>query len=149
MKLNYHPPHLVLVHFPAALFPMDLTCAAIGLYTSNPTFNFAAFYALAGGVLAGWLAVIFGFADLVQLPPEKVIAQQTALIHGSINTLVLIGYSVLFFLQWKAPAITYSTTPVLLLKALLLLTLIIGNYLGAQLVLKYKIGTIEEEPKKP
>ncbi len=30
MRLNYHPPHLILVHFPAALLPMDWVCAALG-----------------------------------------------------------------------------------------------------------------------
>lgn len=131
MKLNYHPPHLILVHFPAALLPMDLVCAALGWYTHNPTFTAAAYCALAGGVGAGWLAVAFGFMDLIQIPPERVAAQRTALWHAGINILVLLGYSVLFFLQWRRPALAPATVPLLLGKAALLLALVAGNYLGA------------------
>ena len=145
MKLNYHPHHLILVHFPAALLPMDLACAALGWYTHNPTFTAAAYYALAGGVGAGWLAVAFGFMDLIQIPPERGAAQRTALWHGSINTAVLLGYSVLFFLQWRQPALVPATVPLLLGKTGLLLALVAGNYLGAQLVLKYRLGTIDED----
>ena len=144
MKLNYHPPHLILVHFPAALFPMEFVCSVIAVYRHDLTFSYAAFYALGGGVLMGWLAVMFGFADLVRSRDEKQNARSTALIHGSINTIMLIGYSVLFFLQWRAPEITYASTPLLLLKGLLLFLLIAGNYLGGQLVLKHKIGTIND-----
>ena len=144
MKLYYHPPHLILVHFPAALFPMEFVCAVIAVYKQDPTFNYAAFYALGGGVLMGWLAAMFGFVDLVRIPAEKSKVQKMALVHGTVNLVMLIGYSVLFFVQWKAPEITYASKGLLLLKALLLLILIAGNYLGAQLVLKYKVGTINE-----
>jgi uncharacterized membrane protein len=145
MKLNYHPPHLMLVHFPAALLPMDLVCAALGWYTHSPSFTAASYYALAGGVGAGWLAVAFGFVDLTRIPPEREAAHRTALVHGGINTLVLLGYSVLFFLQWRQPVLTPATGPLLLGKAALLLALVAGNYLGAQLVLKYRLGTIDED----
>jgi uncharacterized membrane protein len=144
MKLNYHPPHLMLVHFPAALFPIEFAFAVIALYKQEPTFSYAAFYALGAGVIMGWLAVIFGFIDLVRIPDERGDVRVKALIHGSVNTLMLTGYSVLFFMQWKLPEITYASTKLLLLKAFLLLILIAGNYLGAQLVLKYKVGTISD-----
>ena len=45
MKIDFHPPHLILVHFPAALFPMEFVCAALGFYLKDATFNYAAFYA--------------------------------------------------------------------------------------------------------
>lgn len=144
MKLNYHPPHLILVHFPAALFPVEFAFAVIALYKQDPSFNYAAFYALGAGVVMGWLAVVFGFMDLVRIPEENGALRTKALIHGSVNTVMLIGYSVLFLLQWKSPEIIYASTSLLLLKALLLLILMAGNYLGAQLVLKYKVGTFPE-----
>ena len=142
MNLNYHPPHLVLVHFPAALLPMDLVCPALGWYTHNPTCTAAAYYALAG---AGWLAAAFGFVDLTHLPPERGAVLRTALWHGGLNTVVLLAYSVLFFLQWRQLALVTATGALLLGKAGLLLALVAGNYLGAQLVLKYRLGTIHED----
>ncbi|ALW86365.1 hypothetical protein AUC43_15485 [Hymenobacter sedentarius] len=144
MKLNYHPPHLMLVHFPAALLPMDLVCAALGWYTHHTAFTAAAYYALAGGVGAGWLALVFGFVDLTRIPAERTAAHRTALWHAGLNTLVLMGYSVLFFLQWRQSALALATGLLLFGKAALLLALVVGNYLGAQLVLKYRLGTIDE-----
>lgn len=138
MKLNYHPPHLLLVHFPAALFPMDLMYGALGWYTHAPSFTAAAYYALAGGVGAGWLAVAFGFVDLTRIPAERVAVQRTALLHAGINTLVIIGYSVFFLLQWRQPVLAPAP-------GALLLALVVGNYLGAQLVLKHRLGTIDED----
>jgi len=57
MKLDYHPPHLILNHFPSALFPVEFAFAAIGFYRQHFTFSYAAFYVLLAGVLLGWLAV--------------------------------------------------------------------------------------------
>src|SRR5690348_11104436 len=119
MKLDYHPPHLILVHFPAALLPMDLVCAALGWYTHNSSFTAAAFYALVGGVGMGWLAAILGFVDLMRIPPEQTAVQRTALLHAGLNTLVLLGYSVLLVLQWRQPALVPATAAALLAKAAL------------------------------
>ena len=43
------------------------------------------------------------------------------------------------------PALAPATVPLLLGKVALLLALVAGNYLGAQLVLKYRLGTIVED----
>ncbi|MFC5271364.1 DUF2231 domain-containing protein [Adhaeribacter terreus] len=145
MKLDYHPPHLILVHFPSALFPVEFAFAAIGYYRHDLSFSNAAFYVLAAGVLLGWLAAFAGLIDLSRIPKEKATGQRTGLIHGGLNVLVLSGYTVLAILQYKAPEISYATVPQLLLKAFLLLLLIAGNYLGGQLVLKYKIGTLKND----
>ena len=83
--------------------------------------------------------------DLIRIPPEREAAQRTALWHAGLNTSVLMAYSVLFFLQWRQPALAPATEPLLLGKAVLLLALVAGNYLGAQLVLKYRLGTIDED----
>jgi uncharacterized membrane protein len=124
---------------------MDLMYGALGWYTHAPSFTAAAYYALAGGVGAGWLAVAFGFVDLTRIPAERVAVQRTALLHAGINTLVLIGYSVFFLLQWRQPVLAPAPGALLLGKAALLLALVVGNYLGAQLVLKHRLGTIDED----
>ena len=117
----------------------------MGWYTHNPTFTAAAYYALAGGVGAGWLAVVFGFMDLVRIPPEQKATLSTALWHAGLNTGVLMGYSVLFFLEWRQAGLVPATLGELSVRAALLLVLVAGNYLGAQLVLKYRLGAIHED----
>src|SRR6476620_11479925 len=101
MKIFGHPIHIMLIHFPSALFPMDLACSAIFLYTKDASFTTASFYSMAGGVMLGWLAVIFGVFDLLNVFKNKPAAMKKALWHGGINSTVVLAYTILAFLQYK------------------------------------------------
>ena len=91
MKLDYHSPHLILNHFPSALFPVEFVFAAIGFYQQEPTFNYAAFYTLSAGVLLGWVAALAGLYDLAKIPKEKQVAQRTASRRSSRSLVVELG----------------------------------------------------------
>ena len=89
----------------------------------------------------GWLAVITGTLDLAGLVEDKPLAVKKALIHGSINTTVLIGYSVLAYIAFKKyPDLARNTPPELIFKGCLVAVLIVGNYLGGSLILKDRVG---------
>lgn len=140
MKILGHPVHIMLIHFPSALLPMDLICSALGYYTGNTSFTDASFFALAGGAVFGCLAVVTGTFDLIGLM-EKPLAMKRALIHGGINATVIIVYAVLAFRAWKQfPALTQDTMGLLILKASLITFMIVGNYLGGSLILKHRVG---------
>ena len=144
MKIFGHPLHLLLIHFPSALFPMETVCYALFYFTGAASYGEAAYYAAIGGVGLGWLAMLFGAWDLIKIPPERDTVIKTALIHGSINGAVLIGFSVFAFAAFKKfPELSPARFSVLVIKALLLMAMLVGNYLGGQLVLKYKIGIKE------
>lgn len=131
----------MLIHFPSALFPMDLVCACLALYTGNPSFQDASYFAMVGGVLFGALAIITGTFDLTGLIDKKPLAMKQALIHGGINTTVMIGYSVLAYRAFKAfPDLTADPVAVLVIKACLVTFMIGGNYLGGSLILKHKVA---------
>lgn len=144
MKLFGHPLHVMLIHFPSALFPMDFVCAAIAFYTGNILFAHASFFALAGGAVLGWCAVLAGLFDLQHVMERHPNAMKKALVHGGINTTVLIAYSVLAGVAFKKyPEISTGSAGLLITKALLVAVLIVGNYLGGNLILKEKIGVKE------
>ena len=137
MKIFGHPLHMMLVHFPTALLPMDLVCSLLALWTGNPSFVDAAFFALAGGALTGWLAVTAGLFDLVPVAEAKPSALRKALIHGGINTTAIIVYSILAYRQWQQfPQLEADGTGLLILKGGLLTFIMVGNYLGGSLILK-------------
>ena len=144
MKVLKHPLHLVLIHFPSALLPMDFVCYAVYYFTKDDTFAFSAFYAMAGAVVTGWLSIVTGALDMIKIGPDKAYLIQKALLHGGINTTVIIIYSVLAYSSYKVyPQLHMPALTILMLKAALICFMIVANYLGANLILKHKVG-IEE-----
>lgn len=141
MKILGHPVHIMLIHFPSALLPMDFVCSALGYYTGNSSFTDASFFAMAGAVIFGCLAIITGTFDLVGLIEGKPMALQKALIHGGINATVIIAYCILAFRAWKQfPELTQDGVGLLVLKGCLITFMIAGNYLGGSLILKHRVG---------
>src|SRR4051812_4857972 len=94
MKILGHPLHVMLIHFPSALFPMELLSYGIYYFTGNDSFATASLYALVAGSALGWLAVVTGAIDLLKISPDRTKVMNKALIHGSINTSVVLAYSV-------------------------------------------------------
>lgn len=147
MKVFGHPLHIILIHFPSALFPMDFVCSFLGFYTGNISFVSTSFYAMAGGVALGALAIIAGVADLITVVKDKPTAVKKVLIHGSINTVVIIAYSVLAYIAYKQyPQLTADSLSKIIIKGCLVTFMIVGNYIGGSLILKDKIGIEKNIP---
>jgi uncharacterized membrane protein len=99
-----------------------------------------------GGVILGWLSVITGAIDLIRIKDNGAL-QAKALIHGSVNTMVVLGYTILASMIYKDyPNLPVATLSTLVIKASLNVLMIAGNYLGGNLVLKDKIGVIQSNP---
>ena len=131
--------HIILIHFPSALLPMECVCYALYYFRHNFTFGYAAFYSMTGGVLIGWMAAVTGLLDLAKISQEKSRALNTALAHGTINVTVLIVYSIFLYKAWKQPEAAPTLTA-LIVKSILIVMLFTGNFLGGNLLLKHKVG---------
>lgn len=141
MKLFGHPLHIMLIHFPSALFPMDFVCSCLGFYYGNLSFVNAAFYAIMGGVALGVIAIIAGAFDLIAVAKDKPTAVKKVLIHGAINTSVIIAYSLLAYIAFKQyPHLETDSLSKIIFKGGLVTFMIVGNYIGGSLILKNKIG---------
>lgn len=141
MKIFGHPLHVMLIHFPSALFPMEWVLSFLCYSTGKLSFAEAAYYAVSGAVVMGWLAVVAGLFDLLNVMKEKPAAMKKVLIHGGINTFVLAGYTIIAFAAFKKyPLIAQSSVTMLVVKAGLIIFMIAGNYLGGSLILKDKIA---------
>jgi uncharacterized membrane protein len=141
MKILGHPVHIMLIHFPSALFPMDLLGSWLGRRTGDLAFTNAAFFAAAAGVIIGWLAGVFGALDLLRVNTEQPASLKKGLLHAGINVMVLAGFTLLVYRSWKMyPALAADSTALLIIKGVLVALLIMGNFIGGSLILKDKIA---------
>lgn len=130
----------MLVHFPSALFPMDLACSLAAYITGTEPLLYASFYAMVGGSLLGWLAVISGMLDLGLLVNKKPSSIKKAFVHGTINTSVLIVYTTFTIIAYKQyPHLIKDGVLKLILKTLFVSLMIVGNFIGGNMVLKDKV----------
>src|SRR5215212_5989002 len=113
MKFLGHPIHIMLIHFPTALLPMDLVLSFLFYQTGNASFGSAAFYCLLGGIGTGLLAIITGFIDLVMIK-NNTAAISAAFVHGGINTTALLVFSIFAYKGWLLyPLIPTPAAPAL------------------------------------
>ncbi|HWI90466.1 MAG TPA: DUF2231 domain-containing protein [Flavisolibacter sp.] len=139
MKILHHPLHVMLIHFPTALLPMDLVLSYLFYTTGNESFGSAAFYCLIAGVGLGLLSGVTGLIDLVMIKDKA--AMSAALIHGGINLTAILIFSVFAYRSWNLyPQIQLPAITVLVVKLIIVVLMLVGNYLGGRLILKHHIA---------
>jgi uncharacterized membrane protein len=141
MRIFGHPVHLMLIHFPAALLPMELVCYGIFYFSGDDPFAYASYFAMVGACISGWLAIFTGIGDLLHIPPEKTQVMRRALLHAGINSSVILVYTTLcanLFIVY--PDLPRANGWLLAMRALLVCLMFFGNYLGGILLLKDRIG---------
>src|SRR5690349_17349225 len=144
MKILKHPLHVMLIHFPTALLPMDLVLSYLFYQTGNESYGSAAYYCLIAGVGLGLLAGITGFIDMVMIKNKTAMA--AAFIHGGINLTAILVFTVFAYKSWKLyPQIAVPTLTVVSVKLITVIFMLIGNYLGGKLILKHHIAIESHE----
>jgi uncharacterized membrane protein len=134
-----HPVHMLLVHFPVALLPIDTIFVLASRYFENQSFALAGYYCLMAGVAFGWLALFTGMVDFffycINAGKDQM---RKALIHASIQTVMLLGFTIVLSIEYRNPEYQLENPGnILWLKAVLIIMLFAGNYFGGELVLRY------------
>lgn len=94
----------------------------------------------------GCMATVTGTFDLLKVMKEKPGALSKALIHGGVNSTVVLVYLVLAWRAWNTyPVLPLDGPALLIVKSALVTFLLAGNYIGGSLVLKEGIG-VEKQP---
>jgi uncharacterized membrane protein len=146
MKVLGHPLHMMLIHFPTALLPMDVLFSFFAYYNKDSSFLLGAHYCLLAGVITGMAALLTGLIDLLLIKKDNKQAFATALIHGFINGTVILFYGIFAYRGWQQfPQLSMPALPGLVLKLVLLSILFVGNYLGGKLILQHRIGVKDIE----
>lgn len=130
-----HPIHPMLIPFPIGLWVFSFVCDLIYTYgTQNPVWKTVALYSMIGGLIGALLAAIPGLIDLLSLPAGP---RSTAIVHMSINLVVVALFAVDIWLRLRAGATDTSNGPMWLSLAAIVL-LVVSGWLGGKLV--YELG---------
>jgi uncharacterized membrane protein len=140
-RIGGHPVHIMLVHFPSALYPMSVVCSSLFYYNANAVFGQVSFFTLAAGAGMGWLAMLFGLWESFFVPSAKTKIVTTIFWHATLNGIVTILFTILAVKDWNLyPEIRKDSTLLLIVKWIGIIALLAGNYFGGKLVLKYHLG---------
>jgi uncharacterized membrane protein len=126
----------MLVHFPSGLYPFSFVMDCLGLWSLQATFHAAATYALEGALAMSVFAMIYGAIDFLQID-SKHGAWKTAGIHALLNVCWFMVFGALLFYRLKNPGIGGVYVSI---TGFAVAGMIISNYLGGELIIKYKIG---------
>jgi uncharacterized membrane protein len=137
-KFLGHPIHQMLIVFPLGLFIAAITFDVLYLFTDNPMWATVAFWNIAGGVIGGLVAAVFGLIDWLAIP-NKTRAKTVGALHGFANVVVVVLFVMSWLFRWATP----GYLPDFLTFALALIAVGIagvGGWLGGELVDRLGVG---------
>jgi len=147
-RIGGQPLHIILVHFPSALFPMSVACSSLFYFSDNNWAGHAAFYNLMAGAGTAWLSILFGLWESLLVPASKTKAIASIVWHATFNGLATILFSIWASSAWREyPELVKDSTTLLVFKWIAVAMLIIGNYFGGKLVLVHQIGVTPSKPE--
>jgi len=143
LRLFGHPLHLMLVHFPIALWSVSLLGNAAWFWRGVSLWAEMAFWSVAVGLVLAVPVAVTGFVDYLAIPRDKP-AERIALWH----MVVMLGAAGIFAISLivqGTPAV--ATRPrmiaVTMLSAGGLVLMGFGAWLGSELVLRHGIGCVD------
>jgi uncharacterized membrane protein len=127
-----HPIHPMLIPFPIGLWVFSFACDLIYVFGSHdPVWKTIALYSMIGGLIGGLAAAIPGLIDLLSLPSGP---RSTAVIHMSINLIVVALFAVNAWMRWHAGEAGASSNTPTWLSLVALALLLVSGWLGGKLV---------------
>jgi uncharacterized membrane protein len=139
-KLFGHPIHQMLIVFHLGVLAMALVFDVIALAAGWPKLHEAAFFMIAGGVISGLLAAVFGLIDFLAIPGGTR-AKRIGAMHGAGNVVVVALFALSWWLRRDDPLRPETLAIVLAAAAAALAT--ITGWLGGELVDRLGVGVDE------
>jgi len=138
-----HPIHLMLIHFPISFLPLSALLDIFSIIYNNTYLAELAFYSFILGTTSAIFAAGFGAMELIKIKNDQAILRK-ALLHGGLNVLWLMIFSVIAGIQLKQfPEINILNLWLIILKVSIVTGLFYSNFLGGELVLRYGVGRKE------
>ncbi len=141
VKFLGHAIHPMLIVFPFGLLATGLIFDILYAINGLHELAIAAFWMIAGGIVGGLLAAVFGFLDWLRVPAQTR-AKSVGLVHGGGNVVVVALFLISLLLRYNAADHVPGT-------ANLILELIGGGialitaWLGGELVERLGVGVDE------
>lgn len=136
-KLLGHPIHQMLIVFPLGVLAMSLLFDLIARFAETPNLHEAAYYMIAGGIISGLIAAVFGFIDFLAIP-KGTRAKRIGAMHGIGNVIVVAIFAASWWLRRDAPGQPETLAIVLSAAAAGLAT--VTGWLGGELVDRLSVG---------
>lgn len=136
-KMLGHPIHPMLIPFPIGLLATAVIFEVVGLVGGGSTWEVAAFYMIAAGVIGGLAAGAFGTIDYLAIPAGTR-ARRVATLHGAGNLAMLILFAIAWLLWQPSPRSPGAAPIVLTFVAVAILGF--TGWLGGELVDRLGVG---------
>ena len=137
-KLLGHPIHPMLVVLPLGLFIAAVVFDALYLWRGSPALATTAYWNIAGGIVGGLLAALFGAIDWFAIPGGTR-AKRIGLLHGGANVVVVLLFAVVWLMRGDAPDLA-ATTGLFLVEVVALVLGSVAGWLGGELVDRLGVG---------
>jgi uncharacterized membrane protein len=140
-RLFGHQIHPMLVVFPIGLFVSAIVFDIIYFVTDNPRFAFVGYWNIAGGLIGGLLAAVFGLVDFLGIP-RNTRAWRVGLAHGLGNLAVVALFAVAWALR-RPDALHLPITTAFTLQIVGIGLAVVTGWLGGELVERLGVGVHE------
>ena len=136
-KLFGHAIHPILIVYPLGLLSGAVIFDVIYLLTGNTTWTTVSYWMIAGGIIGGLLAAVFGLIDFLGIP-SGTRAKRIGLLHGLTN----LGVMILFIASWllRANSTEVPSTSAFALSFIGVGAALLGGWLGGELVERLGVG---------
>ena len=139
-RLLGHPIHPMLIVFPLGLLATGVAFDIVGLVQGDSSWYSVSYWLIASGIIGGLLAAVFGLIDWIGIP-SGTRAKRIGLLHGATNVIVVLLFSISWFMRGSA-----ANTPgngALTLSFIAVVLALVGGWLGGELVDRLGIGVDE------
>ncbi len=137
-KLFGHPVHPMLVVLPLGLFIMAVVVDVAFYVTGNGTLATVSYWNIAGGIIGGLAAALFGFIDWWAIP-SGTRAKAIGLYHGLGNVVVVALFAASWWMRYEVGGSFPSLAAMLVAAAGLVLGAVTA-WLGGELVDRLGVG---------
>ncbi|HYY42606.1 MAG TPA: DUF2231 domain-containing protein [Pyrinomonadaceae bacterium] len=137
-KVFGHAAHPILIVFPLGLLATSVIFDILYMATNNQQFPIASYWMIAAGIIGGLVAAVPGFVDWLAIPKDTR-AKRVGLIHAIGNDIVLILFTVSWWLRRPMPNHEPYAAAFVLAIVAVLLSLFTG-WLGGELVERLAVG---------
>lgn len=136
-----HPIHPMLVVMPLGLFIAAVVLDGLYYWRGDALFAAISYYNIAGGILGGLVAAVFGFLDWTAIPAGTR-AKRIGLFHGAINVTMVLLFAAVWIARTALPDLA-PTTFVLGVEAVAIVLALVAGWLGGELVDRLGVGVDE------
>lgn len=137
-KVLGHPVHPMLVVLPLGLFIGAVVFDAIYLWRGSATLASVGYWNIAGGIVGGLLAAVFGLIDWLAIPAGTR-AKRIGIWHALSNVVTLAGFALVFWMRYSSNQVA-TTTNLFAIEVVALLIGAVGGWLGGELVDRLGVG---------